>query len=278
MTVVELAVVIALGTVVFGLILGALVQTSRASQDLVVRQQMRQEAMLIAQSVEKVLRFRVDGGDLVVAEASAGAAPESSAGKSTVPRSLEETLRTTASAARASTPAPARTPTAAELTSVPATLKPLLTGTTESAALERPRPQPGERYTAAELGLFSLSGKAEKPLALIRNSKGLEGEPRHAYVEWAPAGKVESAADAEGGAVEPLGSSSDRLQSSISFRYASGFDGLKARWQAQSGEVPRLVEYTVRVWPRSAGPDFHKARNAAGQSVGFEYTSAVRLR
>lgn len=57
---VEVLVVTAVGAVVLGLVLDALIQTNRVSDELVLGQQMRQEALVIAQSVEKVVRLRID--------------------------------------------------------------------------------------------------------------------------------------------------------------------------------------------------------------------------
>lgn len=289
LTLVELAVVLGIGTMVFGLVLAALIQTSRASDDLISRQQMRQEALLIGQSVEKMLRFRVDGDQLAFAAPAGGrggAQPPGAAGgettgttaSSTLPASLQETLLTTGTAPVAETtaPAPARTPTPDELTSVPATIRPLMMPTTGTASA-RPNPAPGELYAPDELTVYSPGGKSgrERPLASVRNSRGLPEETKHVFLERFAVG-----ADREPGAsrVEKLGVSPDRFQSQVSFRYASEFDGLNARWKAKSAQVPRVIEYTVRVWPVGAGGDFASARDRqTGRPVGFEYAGGVKL-
>lgn len=287
-TLMEGVVVTAIGTLVFGLVLAAFIHTARSSEELMAGQQMRQEALLIGQGIEKVLRYRVDADQIALvppaareerggagaSTPAAGGVTTSSAARTTVPRSLEGTLPTTATATPAPAPA-ARTPTAAELTSVPATIKPLLT-TTGTAALERPVPGPGEHYRADELAVYSLSGgpRTEQLRTLIRNSRGLPGEARHAYLERTAPGDTGEGGEAR---IERLGGHPDRFQSSVSFRYATDFDGLNARWRKQSERVPRLVEYTVRVWPVGSGSDFDSARDAQGRPAGFQYTGAVRL-
>lgn len=71
MTLVEVSVVVAIVAVVLGLILQAMTDTERAVNDLDRGQLLRQEALLIAQAVDKQLRARVAPGD-VGAAATAG--------------------------------------------------------------------------------------------------------------------------------------------------------------------------------------------------------------
>ncbi len=286
-TVIEMSIVMALGTLVFGMVLAALTETSRASDEVVASQQMRQEALLIAQSVERIVRYRVDAGELALAgieelqvppgEATVVAqrttAPQAAA--STVPLSLVDNFPTTSAAVQMPAPS-ARTPTAAELTSVPATIRSILT-TTTTAQQKRPPAGKEERFTSSELTVYSLSGGHEpsRLLTTIRNSRGLPNEPRHAYIDRNEPGDANEEAR---GSTERLGGSSDRLQSSIAFRYGTEYIGTDAQWQRRSGEVPRVIEYTVYVWPTTAGVDFASAKDSQGRAAGFKYTSAVSVR
>lgn len=63
-TIIEAVVAVAASTIVLGLLLDAFVESNRQSQDVVENQNARQEALIIAQRVERVLRFRVNAADM----------------------------------------------------------------------------------------------------------------------------------------------------------------------------------------------------------------------
>lgn len=75
MTLIETLVTMALASVVFGLILDTLVSTQRESDRLSSTEQMHQEALLISQNVERVLRYRLAPEELE-GLTSGGAAPD----------------------------------------------------------------------------------------------------------------------------------------------------------------------------------------------------------
>jgi prepilin-type N-terminal cleavage/methylation domain-containing protein len=59
-TLVEVLVVVAVAVVLLGLVLEALITTNRASDELMLAQEARQEALFIAQKLEKYVRGRVE--------------------------------------------------------------------------------------------------------------------------------------------------------------------------------------------------------------------------
>ena len=145
---------------------------------------------------------------------------------------------------------------------------------------------PQERYAADELIVYSPGGAAGLSalgVAAIRNIPPSSGAPGRVYIERGPLDDPTSATAADlPPVVRAVGTNPDRFHASVSFRYASAFDGLDARWErrAAAGTVPRLVEYTVRVWPRRTGDgpqSFAESRDASGRPRGFQLVSAVAL-
>ncbi|MGI8905652.1 MAG: hypothetical protein ACR2IE_04080 [Candidatus Sumerlaeaceae bacterium] len=365
MTLIEALVVMSLSTVVFGLILNTLMVTQRESDRITAVEQMHQEALLISQSVERTLRFRVAPEELEGAF-SGGAGPnEPTAGggatTSTLPASIaaissSTLLMTTSSRSVAPvTPdsmetstraieeaSPERLPTASrtDFTSAPASIQGILGTTTsvvvppvpaatvansgspasqasvaaatsvsisassapsapapvEPAAAEPKQPAPAqvganpatvqagaakrpasgeERFSAAEVVVYSLGSGSDpgKVVSAIRNSRGLGPVPSHAFLEQSSLGST----FAPGARRRSLGPNSDRFQSQVSFRFASSFQGTRAKWMRETREVPRLVEYTVRVWPVGSGDSFEEAERAEKRTPVFQLTSAVAL-
>jgi prepilin-type N-terminal cleavage/methylation domain-containing protein len=81
MTLVETLVVVAVGTVLLGLILGAFIETNRATNSTIARQQALQEALTKGQAIERMIRFRVRSEDLGAAsETTTGSVVEKMAG------------------------------------------------------------------------------------------------------------------------------------------------------------------------------------------------------
>jgi type II secretory pathway pseudopilin PulG len=325
MTLIETLVVMSLSTVVFGLILNTLVSTQRESDRLANTEQMHQEALLISQSVERVLRYRVSPGELEgVVQGGAGAEAASGGGiapatTSTLPASIaaisSATLAITTNTQNGShrTTAPSPTPAAtpdnngrpdrlspasrAEFTSVPASIQSIL-GTTATATGPANIPvapranAPGqqtvqvkqtskapvgqERFATDEVVVYSLSAGPDpgKLVTALRNSRGLGNVPSHAYLEQTPGGSAFAPASRR----RSLGPNPDKFQSQVTFRFASTFNGTDAQWTREAHEVPRLVEYTVRVWPigQSDMPD--PAQQHGPRAIPtFQLTSAVAL-
>lgn len=222
MTLVEVMTITAVSTLIFGLVLGALISTNRESNEAVLNQGMRQEALLAAHRLEKSVRFRMP------------------------------------SAARTDAPAP------------PTGLPP------GDARIAR---EP-EKFAADELTLVTTQQVETEPgkfelrslASSIRNSGGVGEAASHAYLQTR---------DLQGNSAinrRDLASQSDRYQSSISFRYATDATTNSATWTPSTNEVPRLIEYTIRLWPnRPQFRNFEDARDPAGRTLGFEYISAVRL-
>lgn len=342
LTLVETLVYLALGSVVFGLVLGALISTERASARLSATEQMRQEAMLVAQSVDRVLRYRVAPADLDLRLTAGGAAePESPTGggaddssttasgadtNGSIPGSILQALATSTSATSetagtthpmiaatqssptaanaastatsSATPAPSPTPAA---TPDPKTMPPSVRAVFETtgSASQVPAPQTtttqqqagtaqpaapaapsqataAERFSTDELIIYSLNSGPDpsRLVTAIRNSPGLGQEPMRAYLEQSAAG----GAFGPGSHRETLGPNPDKFQTQVFFRYATDFDGVNAQWARESRLVPRVVEYTVRVWPRTKEPTtFEESRDPDGRPSGIQITSAVAL-
>jgi type II secretory pathway pseudopilin PulG len=330
MTLMEALVVMSLSTVVFGLILNTLIGTQRESDRLTNAEQMHQEALMISQSVERVLRYRVSPADLE-GVALGGAAPEAAPGggnaaqtTSTLPASIaaissatltmgntqQPTSSSQSAAPNAAAPAsstaapvdngqPDRLAPAhrAEFTSVPASIQGIL-GTTSTAsappapagatmqpspAVAAPDPRAAnltrtstgqERFAADEVVIYSLGAGPDpgKLVSAVRNSRGLGNVPSHAYIEQSPAGSAFAPAARR----RSLGPNPDKFQSQVSFRFASSFDGTNAHWNRETHQVPRLVEYTVRVWPVGQRDTQEPAANGRIAPV-FQLTSAVAL-
>lgn len=357
LTLVEAMVVMALGTIVFGLIITTLITTQRESDRLTTREQMHQEALLIGQSVERVLRYRISPEDLEGVVAG-GAGPDSVAGggnattSSPLPASIAAIssttlLATTATQARApevATTAPAHVaqPAAdsperlapsqkAEFTSVPASIQGILGTTTTAvpprssapaistdvlatsqamaaavkndnarapvepaavanapattgspaaitaapkAAARAAKPaQAQERFASDEVVIYSLGNGPDpgKLVTAIRNARGLGDVPSHAFLELNAAGN----SFAPGSRRRALGPNPDKFQSQVAFRFASQFNGTDAKWTRDSRDVPRIVEYTVRVWPVGKGDQSLQGQD--NPSDVFQITSAVAL-
>ncbi|MBX7244389.1 MAG: hypothetical protein K1X53_02755 [Candidatus Sumerlaeaceae bacterium] len=78
-TIVEIIVVVGIGTVVFGLILGAFIETQREADRLLMEQELHREGLVIGRMVERIIRFRLPAGEL----ASGGAGQDAAAGGET---------------------------------------------------------------------------------------------------------------------------------------------------------------------------------------------------
>jgi hypothetical protein len=64
-TLLEVAVITAVSTVIFGLVLNVLIQTNREATEASLTQGMRQEALLASQRLERLLRFRLSPAALI---------------------------------------------------------------------------------------------------------------------------------------------------------------------------------------------------------------------
>src|SRR5262249_33239169 len=164
------------------------------------------------------------------------------------------------------TPMPAA---AVDLTSVPASMKPLLS-TTGTLSGRPAKLGPRERYNHDEVSFYSTphEGPAGLVIASLANTGGAAEQASHAVVKRSPA----QASPDEQTNVKVLGANWKHFQSSVSFRYASGFDqsGLAAKWLGDSDkEVPRLLEYTIRVWPVQPAVAFAESRDSTGRPLGF---------
>ena len=125
--------------------------------------------------------------------------------------------------------------------------------------------------SSLQIASLARAKSGDGPVVSITNTTG--DTPRHVEMTWTKPG----AAATDQAPRRKLGPNSDKFYSDISFRYAESFDGLEPRWTA-SAKSPRLVEYTVRVWP--ARPEFKRfedARDKDGRPLGYTLTSAVRL-
>lgn len=293
-TLIEALVVIAVGSVVFGMILYAMTSTGKATDRAVASQQMSQEALAISRNVERIMRFRVAPSNLVQempARGGAGA-PTAAGGGATIPESVKPVLAAGTDAASSATAADRVTSGAAPKPAVPAkklppSVQPIMTsGTAEGgadtesttptahpAAASATAPPDTDRFDVSSLRIVSLARHAtgEGPVVTIDNSAG--DKPRHVGTTWLQPG----AAATDETPRKVLGANADKFCSDISFRYADSFDGLEPRW-VTSSKAPRLVEYTVRVWPaRPEYKTFEDARDKDGRAIGFTLTSAVRL-
>ena len=349
MTLIEALVVMGLSTVVFGLIMNTLIATHRESDRLASSEQLHQEALLISQKVERILRYRIAPDDLEGVLAG-GAGPDTAGGggsvatSNTLPASIagisSNTLQATPPATMTlaekspkavdTPPSDRLSPTGrSEFTSAPASIQNIL-GTTTSAVQvpaqpvaatspslaptsgtittrsDKPNPSVAsqaiastepttnnnkaeqsvvaklnrravngaERFSSDEVVVYSLGSGPDpsRMVASLRNSRGIGQQPSQAYLELTPAG----------GAFGPdarrhsLGTNPDKFQSQVSFRFATGFNGTDAKWTRESREVPRLVEYTVRVWPKGVQDSAEDDQQTFARSV-FQLTSAVAL-
>lgn len=290
-TLIEVLVVAVIGLVVLGMVMDAFLETSKATAELTDIQEARQEALLIAGTVERTIRFRVAPEEIAEADiVKGGAAQSAPAGGepsgSAVPISMRAELLTThPAAARTATETTAsagakRAPAAAasqdQFSSVPASIKPLLTtGTVQM----RPKPPSGikdDLFREQQIAIhtFSASYPPEITRVVLGNLANAEGEVHASMSEAVVHGLKRNPARTRN-----LGSRADTFLSRVSFRYASEFDGLNAKWTTQTLQAPKLIEYTVRVWPnRPESLQFSKRKSPSGLSAGFELTSAVEVR
>lgn len=243
MTIVELSVVVAIGVVVFGMILQAMTDTDRASREVVMHQTLRQEALTIGRGIEREIRYRVDSSDLETqAFLSGGAGQDSAAGGETTAPAV---------VAGPTPPAPA-----------------------QPAPAIAPKPS-ADAFTAEALRFNSLrrkqpAGQHTVTLTTTQDATGV----RHVTTVASETGLAPDA-DAAG---DKLGDNPDIIQSEVSFRYAADYDGVSAKWVESVGTAPRLIEYTVRVWPKlDKYKTFVDAKADKGSAAAFEYTSAVVL-
>jgi hypothetical protein len=135
-----------------------------------------------------------------------------------------------------------------------------------------------EKFESDELVVYSLASGPDpgRIVTAIRNSLAGNGNAVRAYLEQSPAGNEFS----PGARRKSLGSFSDKVSCQVSFRYASEFKKTDAVWQRSAkANAPKLVEYTVRVWPsRLNVANFEDARDADGRRLAFQMTSAVAIR
>lgn len=278
-TLIEVLVVMAIGGVVFGMVIDALINTDRASTALVQHQQMRQQALVISNSIEKALRQ----GIYDVPQARGGAAPTTAAGGGTtvsqIPKSLSMTGITTA-VMESSTPGPAPTsPTQARSimlpretgaraqgTTVPASIQSLFTTSpAESAPMRATTSSVSQEFGADRILFSTLAFGLKKGTSYEIASEAIPGA-HHVVVR-----------DTATSAPRKLGVMSDAFQAQVSFRYAETFNGLDAVW-APTAARPRLVEYTVKVWPvKSKYATFETAIADDGRKERFSLTTAVAL-
>lgn len=310
---VEAMVALGVGTLVFGLIVATLITTQRAGDRLSRQQQVRQEALLISQSVERVLRYRVSPVELAAFSggagqdgAAGGGTAGSEAATQTLPASIAPLMKeATLEPAQDSSDAPATTssrparqpsPTTATAnmesvdirTSAPQSVRPLFT--TGSATLpaeqdaplvqepkQNPRILGEERFSPNEVVVYSLTTGPDptRIVTAIRNAPASGASGSTAYLEQSATGNSFS----PGTKRRALGLNSDRFHSQVAFRFATEADGLKAKWHREAQALPQVIEYTVRVWPKLKGdPDFENARSPEGRPLGFQITSAVALK
>lgn len=295
-TIIEAMVVMSLSAVLLGLLLDTFFETNRTTDELVTTQQLRQEAVYISYAVEKMLRYHVDPADLTTSALGlGGAAPPSPAGgdstsasvSAVLPGSMHANLLTTlpavlvkitsptqsaAQPGSAQSAKPALSPAADQTTAIPPSIRPLLTTGTAEAV-----PTPSEeRYQPLLLRLCTLSEGADSTgiLHSIRASLEAGAGGSHVVVRRSALGSADKAV----GPGRPVSLFRDRIQSDIQFRYAEKYKGLEADWVSATVGKPRLIEYTVRVWPNDAKyTRFEDARDEAGRRLSFTLTSAVRL-
>jgi hypothetical protein len=130
-----------------------------------------------------------------------------------------------------------------------------------------------ERFASDEVVVYSL-GSGPDPsrlVAAVRNARGLGDVPSHAYLEQNAAGNAFAPTSRR----RALGPNPDKFQSQVAFRFANQFNGIDAKWSRESRDVPRVVEYTVRVWPVGKGDQSMQGQDNA--SDVFQVTSAVAL-
>ena len=145
-TLIEALVVVAVGSVVLGMILYAMTSTGKATDRAVSSQQMSQEALAISRSVERAIRFRVAPANLVPENpARGGAGAPAAAGGGTVPESVKPILTAGSDAAMSSASASDRPGSApmsatkppAPAKKLPASVQPLMTsGTVEGGGAD----------------------------------------------------------------------------------------------------------------------------------------------
>lgn len=87
-TLVEVLVVVAVAVVLLGLVLEALIATNRASDELMLAQEARQEALFIAQKLEKFVRGRIAPTELANGEQEVFAGNQLAFYSSTFPQGL----------------------------------------------------------------------------------------------------------------------------------------------------------------------------------------------
>jgi hypothetical protein len=304
-TIIEAITSVGISSVVFGLVLTAFVATQKTSDRFTEEQMLRQESLLVAQQIERVLRFRVSPSEL--AEGGAGQASPAAGGNlrttptesvSTVPISMSVAGVSTATASLTTdslTSATAQANPKVVFENAPNSVKGMFTtGTaqqesdrggsetdsgqqTTSTEVSRALRNP-ERFEWDELVVCSLSAGtgSGRIITAIKNSRVGGGNTVRPFLERGPVGH----SFGPGSQLASMGSYSDKVNCQVSFRYASTFKDLQAEWlRSAKTTVPELVEYTVRVWPaRLKAANFEDARDSDGRSVAFQLTSAVSIR
>jgi prepilin-type N-terminal cleavage/methylation domain-containing protein len=275
-TLIEILVVIAISGVVFGLILDALIETDRGSRAIVSHQQMRQEAMAISNSLEKLLRMHPE------LSPQGGAAPEPASGgalAAEIPASLNSTGMTTAvlkqaarqSAAERDVNTTVSVPSRVTSGTLPSSVRDLFSTSTQPSSKE----SSGTRHTE-----FTTSSITLGSLAFVSPGQVSTGIWQIVTDKSAGASCV-AAHELNSSKFRKLGVLSDQFQSEIYFRFGEPVEGkpeVQYEEEAQS-KLPSLIEYTIRVWPRSDKyPSFDSAISPEGRPLRFAITSAVAMR
>jgi type II secretory pathway pseudopilin PulG len=270
-TIVEALVVVAGSAIVLGLLLDVFIETTRQSEMVVENQNARQEAIIIAQRVEKVMRFRLPGQ--APAEAAPAGAPSSAAMSDTSPPAAEDPLTTGPTSMDFVSTAPADTETSPPatpdtMTSAPPSVRAFLTTMTAQTA------HPTDLFTSDTLRVRSLASglRPEAIVHTISNEKHPEAQVADAVLQVSPDGTETTQVT-----TRRLGAHADRFHSQVSFRYASAVENLEGQYTDATDAVPMLVQYRVRVWPKRLGPLYETAVDSRGQSSRFEIISAVVL-
>ncbi len=277
---VEIVVAAVLGMAAVWMILDILVETGRACDGVVAHEQMQQEAMLIAQAVERAVQCSVAPQDATGASAPGGG------GETTaplIPPSVAAAMRPTSGTASATTSpqaaAPAGAAAAADaMASAPVSVRQLIT-TSGARLLTPPSPAGDGTGVGAAAELFDCGtlrvlcmepGRTVGPVPRTIRTMDSPGGESHVVMEARPP---------DGGpAWRRLGAHADKFCSQLLFRYADGFAGFDARWTDRASARPRVLEYTVRVWARGAGPGgYDGARDRSGRPVRFELVSGTAI-
>ncbi len=278
-TLIEALVVIAVGVIVLGLILTAMVESGRQSDDLLIRQQMRQEALVISQTIEKAIRFRVRPEYLAPSASlpPGGAAPTPAAGGVAAPPSVRDLLSTSTATAGASpaTTSPKTNGKADPSSSAPESIRNLLKDPNHASppAARQSSDSLEKMDDRRSLRIATLAfGKDPKRL-LCGFRQVLIGPKSGVEMVLSPASATAAWTD-----VRKLGMFADRLNSTVDFRYGSPSPNLDVTWRESANPDTRLVEISVKVWPvTKSAVAFDQSVDNAGRPLRFEYRTVVSL-